>query len=148
MPAGRPSFFTEKLADEICELIAGGATTREIAQLEHMPNRCTIIAWGLGHAKAAKEAGFPERYQAALVARCEVWAEDTIAIADDNEADSYTDDEGRVQWNFDHINRARLRITSRQWYASKIARSRFGDKVTQEITGEGGGPIVAVIRES
>lgn len=42
----------------------------------------------------------------------------------------------------EHVARSRLRFDARRWYLSKLAPKRYGDRLTQEITGPDGGPIV------
>jgi hypothetical protein len=47
-------------------------------------------------------------------------------------------DNGKVQ-------AARLQTDSRRWFLSKLMPKRYGDKVTQEITGEDGGALISRI---
>ena len=37
--------------------------------------------------------------------------------------------------------KAKLKIYAREKYAAKIAPRKYGDKITQELVGPGGGPI-------
>lgn len=47
----------------------------------------------------------------------------------------------RVPLSADVIARNRLRVDTRKWLLSKMLPRVFGDKVTQEMVGPGGGPI-------
>lgn len=42
---GRPSSFTQELADKICEMIADGKSEREICRMEGMPTAVTLRKW-------------------------------------------------------------------------------------------------------
>jgi len=43
------------------------------------------------------------------------------------------------------VQRARLMCDNRKWLLSKMLPKQFGDKVTQEITGEDGGAVISRI---
>ena len=45
----------------------------------------------------------------------------------------------------DAVDRTRLQIDARKWYASKLAPKKYGDKVQQEVSGPDGAPIQAAI---
>lgn len=47
----------------------------------------------------------------------------------------------RVPLNSDVIARNRLRVDSIKWLASRLKPKTYGDRITQEHTGAGGGPI-------
>jgi hypothetical protein len=66
-------------------------------------------------------------------------AEEVIEIADTPclGPDGFVDN-GAVQ-------RARLMADSRRWFLSKAMPKKYGDKVTQEITGEDGGALITRI---
>ena len=72
----------------------------------------------------AKQYARAREDQAALI------SEETLKIADDA-----TDDP----------NSRRVRIYARQWFLSKIHPKKYGDKITQEHTGEGGGPVSVTV---
>jgi hypothetical protein len=42
----------------------------------------------------------------------------------------------KKEWNHDHINRARLRIDTRKWVASKLAPKIYGDKKESQDNGQ------------
>ena len=43
--AGRPSTFTQKIADEICERIADGESLRSICGDDGFPTKSTVFKW-------------------------------------------------------------------------------------------------------
>lgn len=76
-----------------------------------------------------------ERYARAREAQIECWADETIDIADDNTRDVYETEDGREVVNTDVIARARLRVDTRKWLLSKLARNTYGDNVNHNHTG-------------
>ena len=63
-------------------------------------------------------------------------ADEIIAISD---ADCTVD--GKP----DNALQARLRVDTRKWLLSKMLPKRYGDRVTQELVGDGDQPIVSRI---
>jgi hypothetical protein len=41
----------------------------------------------------------------------------------------------------DMVERSKLRVDTRKWILARMAPKRYGEKITQEISGPGGGPI-------
>lgn len=129
---GRPSSFTQEKADAICERIAGGESLRSICREEGAPNFTTVMRW-LGDPELVD---FRNQYARAREAQADFMAEEILSIADDGRNDSYTDDEGRQRTDQDVIARSRLRVEARKWLASKMAPKKYGERVTQELTGD------------
>ena len=69
----------------------------------------------------------------------ELLADEIVSISDEN----YTTDEHGVKERLssEAIQRNRLRVDTRKWMLSKMLPKVYGDKLTQEVTGKGGGPI-------
>jgi hypothetical protein len=44
--------------------------------------------------------------------------------------------------NGEHVQRSRLRVDTRKWFASKVAPKIYGDKIETAVTGANGGPLV------
>ena len=42
---GRPSKYTIKIADEICERLSSGESLNAISKDDHMPHRVNIMRW-------------------------------------------------------------------------------------------------------
>lgn len=121
---GRPSEFTQAIADAICERIADGESLRKICAEETMPNKATVFRWMAVH----KE--FSDQYARAREEQAELLADEIIEIADDGRNDKYIDPESR-QDRVDHdvIARSRLRVEARKWVAAKLKPKKYGDKV-------------------
>jgi len=127
--------YTQKTLDEICERIADGESLRHICQDEHMPDKAQVFRW-LSH-----NAEFRDQYAHARECQAEVFADDLINIADDARNDTQVDDAGNVIVSQDVIARAKLRIDTRKWVASKLKPKKYGDKISNEITGADGEPL-------
>lgn len=134
MTTGRPSSYSQEVADAICEHIAHGKSLVSYCS-QGGPSYTSVMRW-----LQANEA-FRENYTRAREAQADYLAEEIIQISDDGVNDSYVDEGGQVQTNHDVIARSRLRVDSRKWYAGRMAPKKYGDKVQAEVTGPNGGPI-------
>lgn len=135
----RPSEFTQDVADEICEKLADGVSLRTICLSEEMPARSTVFKW------LRDIEGFSDQYARAREAQADLLADEILVIADDASQDTVLKERGDGSEyevaNTEWINRSRLRVDARKWLASKMAPKKYGDKVTNEHTGPGGGPL-------
>jgi len=132
MPAGRPSNYSDKLADAICEDIVLGLSIREIAAKDNRPSEATIWRW------VATNAEFQDRYTRAKEGQAERFAEELIEIADDGTNDWMLRNQGEetiVVADHEHIQRSRLRVDARKWLMSKMAPKKYGDKTQVEHSG-------------
>jgi hypothetical protein len=88
---------------------------------------------------------FSQQYAQARDALLEHWAEEITEIADDGSNDWIKREkgEGRIEIALDaeHVNRSRLRIDTRKWLLSKLSAKKYGDRISAELSGPGGGPI-------
>jgi len=130
---GRPSAYSDDLADAICEHIVSGLSIREIGEKPEMPAPSTIWRW------AATNQNFQERYARAMEVRAERFAEELLEIADDGTNDwmSRQGDDGETirVLDHEHVQRSKLRIDSRKWLMAKMAPKKYGDKVNLEHSG-------------
>ena len=116
----RPSDYSEELAEDICVQLMQGKSLRAVCEPKGMPHFVTVLRW-----VHEDRGGFASKYAHAREVQAGFYAEEQIEIADT--------DENPAQ--------ARNRMLARQWYASKMDRARFGDKVQTELTGKDGGPV-------
>ncbi len=144
MPAGRPSDYTPELAAEICSRIAGGKSLRGVCRDDDMPSKTAVLDW-LG-----RYPEFAAQYARAREALADSIVEECLEISDDGTNDwmerrSEAEKGAGVNtgWtlNGEHVQRSKLRCEQRRWWAGKIAPKKYGDKVTQELTGADGGPV-------
>lgn len=143
---GRPSVFTEEIANTICGRISSGESLRQICKSDELPNASTVYAWLLDSDKKT----FQDNYARARAAQAENLFEELLEIADDSTNDYMkkiigNDVEIEVL-NHENINRSRLRVDTRKWYISKVLPKKFGDKLDLTTAGEKlGTPILGAM---
>lgn len=133
---GRPSIYSAEIADSICERLADGESLRTICLIDGMPSRGTVFRW------LAQDDAFRDQYAHARQAQADTLADEIIDIADDGINDTYENADGKEVVNQDVIARSRLRVDARKWIASKLKPKVYGEKVSTELSGPNGGPIV------
>ena len=118
---GRPSTFSQEIADEIVRRMIEGESLTDICKDDHMPPRVTIYAWYDRH---------PEFYQ-----RC--------ARAREALADFLVDDIERLARDTteENVQSMKVKISTKQWRAMKLAPRFYSDKAQVEVTGANGGPL-------
>ena len=116
---GRPTTFSDLIAAEILGQISEGNSLRAICKASKMPSCSTVFLW------LSKYPEFSDQYARAREEQADAIADECLDIAE-NEPD---------------VQRARLKIDVRKWFASKMKPRKYGDRITQEHTGPGGGPI-------
>lgn len=127
MAIGRPSDYTDEKAAEICDLIASGKALSSICKAEGMPGVTTVFRWLDAHEQFRKD------YARAREAQADFLAEETLEIADDSAKD-FTG-EG---FNSEHVQRSRLRVDTRKWWASKVAPKKYGERLDHNVGGNVG----------
>lgn len=137
---GRPSAFTADLAKEICSRLASGETLRAVCRDENMPPESTVRKWAL-----EDRNGFSAQYATAREIGYQSMADELLDIADDSSGDVSTDEDGNRKFNGEFASRSRLRVDTRKWLLSKALPKVYGDKITQEVTGADGTPLVPII---
>lgn len=108
---GRPSKYSDELAEKICEKIANGRSLRSICAEDGMPTTSTVCKWLIEN----KE--FSEQYARAREKQADYFAEEIIEIADSVPADSA------------EVAKAKLQIDARKWKAAKLAPKKYGEKL-------------------
>ncbi len=133
-PVGRPSTYSQEIADEMCELIAMGYSVRRVCLLDHMPAISTFFKWLREHEE------FSKQYARATEERAEAMAEEILDIADDNTNDTIimTNKNGQEYetTNKEVVQRSRLRVDTRKWLMAKMKPKRYGDKLDVVSDGE------------
>jgi hypothetical protein len=118
---GRPSAYSDELADRILERMARGETLRAICNESGMPSASTVRLWSIND----EPPGFSARYARAREFQADAIAEEALEIADTS----------------DDPAKARLQVDTRKWLASKINPAKFADRQQLEHSGRGGGPV-------
>ena len=126
---GRPSSFTEEIAAEICRRMAEGESVRKILSEPHMPTWSMVWRW------LEDNEIFRAQYARAREAQAHALVSQIFDIADDDSAD-WTERDGVPVVNGEAIQRSRLRVDTRKWFASKVLPKLYGDKLSHEVTGK------------
>jgi hypothetical protein len=137
---GRPSAYSQQIADEICRRLAGGESLRAICRDEGIPDESTVRLWALDDRE-----GFAAQYARAREVQFLAIADELLEIADDGSNDwmqrTGKGKSGGWELNGEHIQRSRVRIDTRKWILSKMLRKIYGDKAEVAVTGANGGPV-------
>jgi hypothetical protein len=133
-PLGRPSSFTQEIADEICARLAKGEPLASICRDEHMPAVRTISGW-----KDQSEA-FKADFARAREEGFDKIAADCLDIADETAFDTIQGENGD-RANTEWISRSKLRIETRLKLLAKWDPKRYGDKVDVNHGGQDGNPL-------
>lgn len=107
--------------------MANGEVLNQICRDAHMPNRTTVYRW------AQTKPEFLEQFDVARERLCEYWADEILDIAD-NSANDWIVREKRlghreVVPNQEHIQRSYLRVEARKWLLSKLAHTKYGNRL-------------------
>lgn len=119
-PIGRPSKFSQDLAEKICEQIAHGKSLRAICAEDDMPSTSTVCKW------LNENQDFSEQYTRARSEQADYFVEEIVEIADNVTAESAA------------VAKAKLQIDARKWAASKIAPKKYGDKTELDVKSSDG----------
>lgn len=136
MAEGRPSDYTQELADRICAQLAEGISLRTVCKAEGMPDKATVFRW------LRTNETFRDQYTRAKDESADAFVEDMNDIADDCANDWMARNDPENQgWlaNGEHIQRSRLRIETRKWLASKLKPKKYGERMA--LTDPDGGPL-------
>ena len=131
---GRPSTYTQELANKICAELAMGISLRSVCRDKDMPCIATVFNWF-----RTKEA-FLEQYTRAKEESADALVEDMLDIADDSTNDymEQIDKDGNTEGyklNGENIQRSKLRVDTRKWAASKLKPKKYGDKLDIAASG-------------
>lgn len=135
---GRPSKYSQDLADEICNRLAGGESLRSICRDDGMPAQQTVYVW------LNRDKAFQDQYARAREEQADTHADEIIAIADeDPEVNHIRDKDGNVvdiKIDSGYVAYQKQRIEARKWTAAKLRPKKYGDRVTH--AGDDESPLV------
>jgi hypothetical protein len=119
--AGRPTKYSDALANRICEAMINGQDLMSICNNPGFPNRTTVYRWAWSNADFATRL---ERAREAL-------------------ADHAAFEIGQIAANCTPETAAadRVRLAAFQWRASKLSPRRYSDRRVNELVGADGGAI-------
>lgn len=121
--AGRPSDYSDKLADIICNRLMDGESLRKICSGKGMPDRGTVVRWMLAHADFAAKCARAREAQSDYM--------DDLILDVANACTPKT------------AHADKVKISAYQWRASKLAPKKYGDKIA--VAGDPDNPMKLVI---
>lgn len=116
MPSGRPSSYTEVVADEICRRLASGESLIRICQGSDMPDRVTVYRW------LANNDAFRNKYAQAREDQADTKFEEAWEIASGASSEN--------------VQVARLQIDTIKWQTARLAPRKYGDRIEQVHSGQ------------
>jgi len=130
---GRPTTFTQKLADKICAELAMGKSLRTVCSQDGTPGLETIFGW------LRTNTEFAEQYARAKQESADAMADEILDISDDGHNDwmlkRFADQEAWVQ-NGEALQRSRLRVDTRKFLMAKMKPKKYGEKLDLTTNGK------------
>lgn len=129
-PFGRPTIYTQELADYICRLVATNTCglTKLCETFDGMPDSTTINAWRF------EKPDFSRQYAQAKMFQAELLAENVIELS--AQKAYYIDAQGNERVDTGFIQSQALQVNTVKWHASKLAPKIYGDKSVVEHKNE------------
>jgi hypothetical protein len=124
---GRPLEYTKEMGDYICELVSStGFGLLKLTKLyPELPDKITINRWRY------RVPDFRHQYAMAKIEQADILAEECLEIADDDSGDTKLSPDGFELCNTEFIARARLRVDTRKWLASKLLPKQYGQQAEE-----------------
>jgi len=120
-PVGRPSSYSDAIADAICERMLEGESLMQICKGEEMPSRASVYRW------FDARPDFEARCARAREGMADFLVDEIQTLADETTEEN--------------VNSMKVKISTKQWRAMKMAPRIYGDRSRTELTGADGGPI-------
>ena len=141
---GRPSIYTQELADRICAELALGKSMRTVLKAEGMPSMDTVFRW------LREKPEFSEHYVKAKAESADALVEEMIDIADSGTNDWMENNDPNnpgYRVNGEHIQRSRLRVDTRKWIAAKLKPRKYGEKLDMNHGIQPDNPIAELFQQ-
>jgi len=118
----KPSSYTPEKAKSIIEQLSDGVPLRVICRQEGMPAWRTVYDW------IAKDEELSAHIACARDLGYDAIAEECMDIADDVTGD-YAEQDGKMAYNSEHVQRSKLRIETRLKLLAKWNPKKYGDRI-------------------
>ncbi len=127
-PVGRPSIYTDAIAQEICDTISTSNQSLQVLCLKnpHWPSFNAIYEW-----QRDNRENFGEKYAKAKEAQADYLAESILTIIDKPE--TFIDETGQER---NDVGMMRLKVDSLKWQAMKLKPKKYGKQEEQEQSPE------------
>jgi len=122
---GRPSIYTEELANDICTRLGLGESLRKICLSENMPSLSSVMSW------LTTKPAFLEQYTRAREIQAETQFDELIDIVDQPpELSHITNNKGElveVKFDSSYVAWMKLRVDTRKWTAARMAPKKYAE---------------------
>ena len=140
---GRPTKYSQALADDVCERLANGESMRSVCRDDSMPAMTTLFRW------LREIEAFQQQYTRAKEESADALFEDLLDIADDSTND-YMMKKSKSGEEYESVNpesiaRSRLRVDTRKWALSKLKPKKYGERIA--VAGDIENPLTLMIQE-
>lgn len=135
MADGRPTDYTDEIADTICLRLSEGESLNKICFDDGMPCKATVYNWLANE----KHRDFLDKYTRARERQAETFVDECLDIADMSDFDTKTKttkggDNYEVP-NHEWISRSKLRVETRLKLAEKLAPRKYKPQSGVEVSG-------------
>lgn len=133
---GRPTIFTQKIADELCAHLAMGESLRTACARKNMPAVKTVFNW------FHRYPDFVQQYEKAKQEAADAMAEEILDIADTPLIGEEITIKGYGKKQTVEVSRKemlghrRLQIDTRKFLMAKMKPKRYGEKLDLTTDGE------------
>lgn len=131
---GRPTKYSQALADKICDRLSDGVSLRTVCRDKDMPDKSQVFKW-----LRTKEY-FRDQYARAKQESADAMADDILDIADDGRNDwmeaERKDGSTYMVVDHEHIQRSKLRVETRKFLMAKMKPKVYGEKLDLTSDGE------------
>jgi len=122
---GRPSIYTEELANDICVRLGLGQSLRKICLDEDMPSLRSVMGW------LTTKPDFLQQYTRAREIQAETQFDELIDIVDQPPELSHVVDKNgelvEVKFDSSYVQWMKLRVDTRKWTAARMAPKKYGE---------------------
>lgn len=128
----------EEAIKDVLEHVSKGGSVNSIIQKS---SRDVIPSWPTWQEWVNEDDDLAKRYARAREDRAELIFEEILQIADDSTNDFTGIDAGNgmildQKFDYEHVQRSRLRVDARKWMLGKMSPKKFGDKLDVTTQGE------------
>lgn len=125
---GRPTTFTQELANQICARMSQGETVTKILEAAGMPADLSVVWYWRNNNPA-----FATAYARAREEQMHAWADQIITEAEDGTGDYVVGADGKRKYQRHNMDRTRLIVDTKKWLMARLAPKDFGDKQTVDL---------------
>lgn len=126
-PKGRPSIYSQELADKICEQIGNGGSLRTICDAEDMPAFSSVFKW------LREKPEFSQQYARACEERTEAHNEQLLVYGDEAIQLAQSTDPKAANAV---VSAVKLKADNLKWVMSKMKPKKYGDKLDMTTNGK------------